>query len=72
MSIKDQDLAAAVIEALGGTGAAAQLCDVTPGAVSQWRLNGIPKSQLRFLRLARPEVFVAPEVAATLTGEPHR
>lgn len=52
---------AEIISKLGGTRKAAELCDVTPGAVSQWRTNGIPKAQLRYIRLARPEIFQSPE-----------
>ena len=48
-----------VIDALGGTSKVAELCDVTDSAVSQWRVNGIPKYQLRFLRVAKPNVFAA-------------
>jgi hypothetical protein len=48
---------AQIIDALGGTAKVAALCEVSPAAVSQWRENGIPKSRLMFLRLARPEVF---------------
>ena len=47
------------IDALGGTGQVAKLCDVSDAAVSQWRQNGIPKAWLKYLRLARPEVFEA-------------
>jgi hypothetical protein len=46
-----------VIDALGGTTKVAELCDLTTGAVSQWRTNGIPKTTLKFLRLSRPKVF---------------
>jgi hypothetical protein len=46
-----------VIEAFGGTNATARLCDITPGAVSQWIRNGIPKPQLNFLKAKRPKVF---------------
>lgn len=46
-----------IIDRLGGTMATAKLCDVAPSAISQWRLNGIPKSRLMFLKLARPDVF---------------
>lgn len=46
-----------VIDRLGGTNAAAELCDVTAQAVSQWRANGIPKARLMYLRLVRPDVF---------------
>ena len=54
----DQE-ACRVIDALGGTGAVAQLCEVTDAAVSQWRKDGIPKARLQYLRLAKPEVFEA-------------
>jgi len=46
-----------VIDALGGTVAVAGLCNVTKGAVSQWRENGIPDARLMYLRLLRPDVF---------------
>ncbi|SIT27961.1 Cro/CI family transcriptional regulator [Achromobacter sp. MFA1 R4] len=48
---------AQIIDALGGTSEVARLCEVTPGAVSQWKTEGIPKPRLMFLRLARPKVF---------------
>ena len=48
-----------IIDALGGTSKVAELCDVTDSAVSQWRVNGIPKYQLRFLRVAKPDIFAA-------------
>ena len=48
-----------IIDALGGTSKVAEMSDVTDSAVSQWRVNGIPKHQLKFLRLARPAVFAA-------------
>jgi hypothetical protein len=46
-----------IIDDLGGTSALAKLCEVTPGAVSQWRNDGIPKHQMKFLRVVRPDVF---------------
>lgn len=46
-----------IIDRLGGTVKAAQLCDVSKAAVSQWRRNGIPKARLMFLRIAKPDVF---------------
>lgn len=49
--------ASEIIQRLGGPTKTAVLCEVTPQAVVQWRDNGIPKAQLRFLRLARPDVF---------------
>ena len=49
-----------IIESLGGNAKTAALCEVTPGAVSQWLHNGIPKAQLRFIKLARPDLFPKP------------
>lgn len=46
-----------VIDALGGTSAVAALCDVTTGAVSQWRTAGIPKQQWRYLSVAKRKVI---------------
>lgn len=46
-----------IIEKLGGTAETARICDVSMAAVSQWRINGIPKTQLKFLQLAKPKVF---------------
>jgi len=48
---------AKIIDSLGGTTRTSELCEVSPAAVSQWRTNGIPKAQRRFLRLKRPDVF---------------
>ena len=47
-----------IIDRLGGTFKTAELCDVAPPSVSEWRANNrIPKARLMFLRLARPDVF---------------
>lgn len=46
-----------VIEAFGGPTKTAELCEVSKSAVSQWKNNGIPKTQLKFLRASHPEVF---------------
>jgi hypothetical protein len=51
------DFANAVIDRLGGTTAVAKLCECKPPSVHQWRIDGIPKYRLQFLRLAHPEVF---------------
>ncbi|OZI48450.1 hypothetical protein CAL20_13675 [Bordetella genomosp. 4] len=48
-----------LIDALGGTSEVARLCDLTTGAVSQWRTNGIPRAWKKFLRLAKPRIFKA-------------
>ena len=49
--------ASEIIDDLGGTTAVAELCEIKPPIVSEWRKNGIPKAQLKFLELARPDVF---------------
>lgn len=46
-----------IIDAIGGTSAVAKLCNVTTGAVSQWREDGIPRARLMYLRVIRPDVF---------------
>ncbi|MCR4297546.1 MAG: helix-turn-helix domain-containing protein [Gallionella sp.] len=46
-----------IIDGIGGTVATAELCRVSPQAVSQWREDGIPEARLMFLQLARPEIF---------------
>lgn len=46
-----------LIDELGGTNGVAELCQVKPQAVSQWRKRGIPPARLMFLQLARPQVF---------------
>lgn len=47
-----------IIDALGGPSATARLCDVRPQSVSGWKKsNRIPRAQLKFLKLARPDLF---------------
>lgn len=46
-----------IIDALGGTSAVADLCEVTTGAVSQWRQDGIPRARLLFFKAIRPDLF---------------
>ncbi|GGX53139.1 Cro/CI family transcriptional regulator [Undibacterium squillarum] len=58
-----------IIDRLGGTKNTAELCDVTQGAVSQWRTKGIPKAQLRYLMLLRPEIFVKDAKQKSVQGE---
>lgn len=57
MAHMDTQTANTIIDRLGGTSETARLCEVKPPSVSEWRKTGIPKAQLKFLRLARPEVF---------------
>ncbi|SCX93130.1 DNA-binding transcriptional regulator Cro [Nitrosospira sp. Nl5] len=49
-----------IIDSLGGSSAVAELCEVTVGAVSQWRTDGIPKARLMYLKLLRPDAFDTP------------
>ncbi len=51
--MKDENL----IDRLGGTSKVAEMCEVTTGAVSQWRKNGIPGYRLQYFKAARPELF---------------
>lgn len=53
-----------IIEALGGTGEVARLCEVRPQAVSQWfgrddkgNPRSIPRARLMYLKAIRPKVF---------------
>lgn len=50
-----------IIDALGGTFRVAELCEVRPPSVSDWRKYGIPRARMMFLRVAKPEVFKALE-----------
>ncbi|WP_313328378.1 hypothetical protein [Pseudomonas qingdaonensis] len=48
-----------IIDALGGTFRVAELCEVRPPSVSDWKKHGIPRARMMFLRIARPEIFQA-------------
>ncbi|WGG48944.1 hypothetical protein [Rugamonas sp. DEMB1] len=66
-----------IIDSLGGTSEVARLCEIQPPSVSEWRKNGIPKTQLKFLRLARPDVFLRldggePSIASMPIDDAHR
>ncbi|SHL41751.1 DNA-binding transcriptional regulator Cro [Nitrosospira sp. Nsp11] len=56
MNIPDNE----IIDALGGSSAVAVLCEVTVGAVSQWKTDGIPKARLMYLKVIRPDIFLSP------------
>ena len=53
-----------IIDALGGTFRVAELCEVRPPSVSDWKKHGIPRARMMFLRVARPDVFKALEEEA--------
>ena len=46
-----------IIDALDGTSAVAEMFEITTGAVSQWRTEGIPKPRLQYIQLLRPDLF---------------
>jgi hypothetical protein len=46
-----------LIDDLGGTSKVAELFEVTTGAVSQWREDGIPRARLLHLKAIRPDLF---------------
>lgn len=46
-----------IIDALGGTSKTAEMFEIAPASVSDWRKNGIPKPRLMYLKLARPDLF---------------
>jgi hypothetical protein len=62
----------AVIDALGGTSAVANLCEVKPASVSEWRVNGIPRARLMYLRAIRPDLFPVPQVGPGDTAPEQR
>src|SRR5277367_6826789 len=46
-----------IIDALGGTSETARLFGIAAASVSEWRKEGIPKSRLMYLKIAKPELF---------------
>ena len=50
-----------LIDALGGTSEAAKICKVSPQAISQWRLTGIPEARRMYLEVVYPKLFKASE-----------
>ena len=52
-----------IIDSMGGTCAVATLCNLTTGAVSQWRTSthGIPKPWLMYFKEIRPDLFTQPD-----------
>lgn len=52
-----QDEANRIIDALEGTSKVAEMFEITTGAVSQWRDEGIPKPRMQYIKLLRPDLF---------------
>lgn len=44
------EMSARIVEALGGTVAVATLCGIEPPSVSEWKVKGITRPYLLFLR----------------------
>jgi hypothetical protein len=57
-----------IIEALGGTTRCAQIFDIKPASVSEWRKRGIPKARLHSIRLMRPDLFAPDATSAPTEG----
>ena len=51
-----------IIDEFGGTTAVAQLCEISPQAVSKWRKYGIPDSRIKYLKLLKPHIFIECEL----------
>lgn len=54
----------AVIDRLGGTSAVARIFDIRPSSVHQWRIDGLPKARLQYLKVAFPKILKSIEEAA--------
>lgn len=59
MDKKRDPFAVAVIDALDGTTAVADLFGIEAPSVSNWKRKGIPPARLMYLELAKPEVLAA-------------
>ena len=46
-----------IIDALGRTAKVAEICVVTMPSVSDWRIEGIPKAPLTYIKVIRSDVF---------------
>ncbi len=57
MTPEEESKVSALIDALGGTGELASLCQVTSPSISGWRKRGIPHAWLMFLRERFPQHF---------------
>lgn len=68
MTTTEIDEANQVIEAFGGPSKLGALLGISKSAVSQWKQNGIPKTQMRYLRLAHPKMFKPSSTAAAPTA----
>jgi len=57
-----------IIDDLGGTSEVAKLCDCKPSSVSEWRVTGIPKARILYLKAIRPDVF-ATQIETNTSGQ---
>lgn len=55
--------ASEIIDEFGGTQEVADLLEITTGAVSQWRTNGIPDARLKYFKVLKPKFFNGREIA---------
>ena len=57
------------IDALDGTVAVAEIFDIEPSAVSQWRHTGIPHARMIFMRVAPKCRAIVKQVEAAQANE---
>lgn len=50
-------LANSMIDALGGTGKAAAIFNLTDAAISQWRVRGMPVTYVELTKYKRPKIY---------------
>jgi hypothetical protein len=46
-----------IIDLLGGTSVVAKFTNLTTGAISQWRTNGMPDAWKKYFETIRPDAF---------------
>jgi hypothetical protein len=46
-----------IIDRLGGTSVVAKFTELTTGAISQWRHNGMPEPWKKYFQTIRPDAF---------------
>ena len=46
-----------IIDNLGGTSKVAEMCDIKPSSVSDWRKHGIPKGWRKYFEVTNPDAF---------------
>jgi len=59
-----------IIEALGGTAEVARMFEVRMPSVSEWKITGIPKARMQYIKAVHPEALHEVDAAeATATAK---